>query len=120
MTLEETINYYSDLALNYKEFSEYHKNSTDKKSYEFFTRNAEHYKNLATWLNELNKQTEQTSEWDYSQENHNIAICKHCGYEYYLGTYGDAEKQYCPKCGKKMINYKYNIPAYYDRGLVYL
>lgn len=44
---------------------------------------------------------EKKSEWKYSRKE-NIATCKNCSYEHYLGTYHQYATNYCPKCGCEM------------------
>lgn len=41
------------------------------------------------------------SEWKYYRKE-NIATCKNCSYEHYLGTYHQYATNYCPNCGSKM------------------
>lgn len=38
------------------------------------------------------------SEWKHSRKE-NIATCKNCSYEHYLGTYHQYARKYCPNCG---------------------
>lgn len=40
------------------------------------------------------------TKWEYS-EKENVAICKNCGYEHYLGSYHQYSTNYCPNCGAK-------------------
>ena len=41
-------------------------------------------------------------EWDRSPKD-DMAVCKSCGYEHYLGSYHQYASNYCPECGLKMI-----------------
>ena len=40
-------------------------------------------------------------EWKYSPKE-NIATCKMCSYEHYLGTYHQYARNFCPNCGADM------------------
>ena len=40
-------------------------------------------------------------EWKYSRKE-NIATCKNCSYEHYLGTYHQYATNFCPNCGSDM------------------
>ena len=52
-------------------------------------------------IEEFKALKEKKSEWKYSRKE-NIATCKNCSYEHYLGTYHQYATNYCPKCGSKM------------------
>ncbi len=52
-------------------------------------------------IEEFKALKENKSEWKYSRKE-NIATCKNCSYEHYLGTYHQYATNYCPKCGSKM------------------
>ena len=41
------------------------------------------------------------AEWKYSRKE-DIATCKSCSYEHYLGTYHQYATNFCPNCGAKM------------------
>lgn len=41
------------------------------------------------------------AEWKYSPKE-DIATCKSCSYEHYLGTYHQYATNFCPNCGAKM------------------
>lgn len=58
------------------------------------------YKAIGT-IEEFKALKEKKSEWKYSRKE-NIATCKNCSYEHYLGTYHQYATNYCPKCGSKM------------------
>ncbi len=40
-------------------------------------------------------------EWKYCRKE-NIATCKNCSYEHYLGTYHQYATNFCPNCGADM------------------
>ena len=64
----------------------------------------EAYKKIGTieeFKNLKEKSVAKKSEWKYYRKE-NIATCKHCSYEHYLGTYHQYATNYCPKCGSKM------------------
>lgn len=44
---------------------------------------------------------EKKSEWKHSRKE-DIATCKNCSYEHYLGTYHQYATNYCPRCGCEM------------------
>lgn len=52
-------------------------------------------------IDEFKALKEKKSEWEYCRKE-NIATCKHCSYEHYLGTYHQYATNYCPNCGSKM------------------
>lgn len=60
----------------------------------------EKYRAIGT-VEEFKALKEKKSEWKYSRKE-NIATCKNCSYEHYLGTYHQYATNYCPKCGSKM------------------
>lgn len=47
------------------------------------------------------KSVAKKSEWKYCRKE-NIATCKNCSYEHYLGTYHQYATNYCPNCGSEM------------------
>ena len=47
------------------------------------------------------KSVAKNSEWKYCRKE-NIATCKNCSYEHYLGAYHQYATNYCPNCGSKM------------------
>ena len=58
------------------------------------------YETVGT-IEEFKALKEKKSEWKYSRKE-NIATCKNCSYEHYLGIYHQYATNYCPKCGSKM------------------
>ena len=58
------------------------------------------YRAIGT-IDEFKALKEKKSEWKYSKKE-NLATCKNCSYEHYLGTYHQYATNYCPNCGSKM------------------